>query len=156
MDKLIEICDELERKNSKCDIKKVRDKLEEYIGNDYDKILQLRAEIEKHKNYEEKNITHYSLFFSVFSVIMGASYNVYSIYKELTTGNSKIVIGILIVWISISLIAAVILIYIICNICEKIFNYKRDNWISYISVVLNDIEKKFQIKKSRYVRKKRI
>ena len=86
---------------------------------------------------------------------MGASYNVYSIYKELTTGNSKIVIGILIVWISISLIAAVILIYIICNICEKIFNYKRDNWISYISVVLNDIEKKFQIKKSRYVRKKR-
>ena len=92
MDKLIEICDELERKNSKCDIKKVRDKLEEYIGNDYDKILQLRAEIEKHKNYEEKNITHYSLFFSVFSVIMGASYNVYSIYKELTTGNSKIVL----------------------------------------------------------------
>ena len=118
MDKLIEMCDKLEKENEGYDIESVRKKLKNYIGNDYDKILQLRAEIEKHKNFKEKSLANYSLFFSVSSVIMGIFYNAYSIYNDLVTGSNKYIIGILIIWISISVVAAIILICIIVSLCR--------------------------------------
>lgn len=145
MDKLIDMCDELEKENEGYDIESVRKKLKNYIGNDYDKILQLRAEIEKHKNFKEKSLANYSLFFSVSSVIMGIFYNAYSIYNDLVTGSNKYIIGILIIWISISVVAAIILICIIVSLCNSKFEHKRDEWVAYISVVLDDIEKSFEL-----------
>lgn len=134
MDELTKICNELEKCNKRsCERNRivcVKNKLREYIGEDENKYLQLKAQI-KLKN-ENDRIGIYNLLpvpVSIFSLLLMLIYNI-SDKQNLTLYGLY----------GLSVLIIICIILIIEHFYSKKYEYKKI-WRCYIEVVLENWHK---------------
>lgn len=130
--KLSEIYEAIEN-NTKEDIVQVREVIEDYIDNDYDKFLDLKAQMMETEKANEEFQYGIGLVVSVAAFLVSI---LAAILAADTTGTAFG--GIMIVFI---IMYFVLLLYLVC----KSITYKRDirhrKLRTYITVVLEEIEK---------------
>lgn len=130
MDDIIKLCDEIEgcRKKHCCDSNGIicaKKFVQEYIGNDYNKLLKLKAEVLIHKDTEKD---HEPIFASLISILA-------LILSIMSVLDKRLVI---------SFGAFSIFVIGTLNAIESFFSrttYAHKRWIRHIEVVLDDIEK---------------
>lgn len=130
MDNIIKLCDKIEgcRKKHSCDSNGIicaKRFVQEYIGEDHNKLLQLKAEILYHKDTENDHEVIFASLISTLALII-AIMSVYDKMLVMSFGAFSIfVIGV------INAIMAF----------NTRHTYVHKKLIRYIEVVLNDIEK---------------
>lgn len=132
---LVKICDELEdcRENSSgyCnEIVCVKAKLNSYIGDDYNKLLLLKTQVNINSNWEESTISILSLIISAMTFITTIVYNV----------SNKDNIGIYVGY-CIPLLFCIFVIAVAWS-SNSHKNSARREWEKYIEIVLDEIERK--------------
>lgn len=131
MDELTKICKELENCSKRSDEKNrivcVKNKLREYIGEDENKYLQLKAQVNLKKESDRKGIySLLSLSVSIFSMILVIIYN--------TSDKQNLIAYRLYALIVLILISTVLIVD--CYFDKK--NKYKKIWSSYIEVVLEN------------------
>ena len=132
---LVKICDELEdcKENSSgyCnEIVCVKAKLNSYIGDDYNKLLLLKAQVNINSNWEESTISIFSLIISVMAFVTTIVYNVSNQYYIIAyVGNCALCL------------LCVFVIAVWCS-CNSHKNSARREWEKYIEIVLDEMERK--------------
>ena len=132
---LVKICDELEdcRENSSVycnEIVCVKAKLNSYIGDDYNKLLLLKAQVNINSNWEETTISIFSLIISVMVFVTTIIYNVSSEYNIITY------VG----YCALCLFCIFVIAAAWSSNSHK--NSARREWEKYIEIVLDEIERK--------------
>lgn len=129
MNDIVELCDKLEncRISRNCDANGVicaRKLVQDYIGEDHNKLLQLKADVMRHKDTENEHEIILSSLISVmalFVTIMGF------LDKEIVVAFGTFVV----------------IVIVTLNVVKEINSRKlnaRQKWVRYIEIVLNDIE----------------
>lgn len=136
MDDLIKICDELENcKNAKICYKNeiicTKSILKRYIGDDHNKLLKLKAELEIHENYEGTTISNLSLLVSSFSLLVAIISGIATLTNS--DGTELAVFGLVIC------IVLLIVLVIIRSFQKR--TSSRSRWKKYIAVVVTDMKK---------------
>ena len=146
MEKLIQMCDALIKQeksgeNENNEILKAREQVAEYVGNDKDRLLQLKAQAGRHLNYENETINHMSMLIAAISLIV-VIFDV--VYGDHMTGKGY----------------AIVLLFIFLAI-EIVFlgdlkrAGKRGKWKWYINIVIDEMEKNVTIKRLKEEKEKR-
>lgn len=150
-DEIIKICDELdkEKKHTRYNynpIQSAKNSLENYINDNYDNYLQLKAELDIHLKFNENTFTNLAFIFSFFSLISTLVMNIFNIWNILKCNNSVNEIGnnVIIVNLFFLILILVLTSSIYCNYNK---NTKREKWLSYIKYALESIEQNFKSKK---------
>lgn len=137
MDDLIKLCDDLENYRKRKagvddEIICVKSKLKCYIGEDYNKILKLKAEIKLHsKDTVFDGIEIMSFIISILALGL-------NIVGNVSDGVSKEYA----VFVTFALSIIAIFCILFSHLGRK--NGYRDKWIRYIEIVLEDIEKEYK------------
>lgn len=129
MNIIVKMCDELGTPDNGADsIKKVRNKLNEYICQDYDKLLYLNAELKMNENFPEDTNSAINRVMSICTLGLTVA-NIFG-------GKTAALVGIFVWLVMIALILPV------CRAYSK--NSKREIWKNYMRVVLDELEKNFE------------
>lgn len=140
MDLIIKICDELEREQKdNLDIVKVKEKILHHIQDD-SSLLQLKAELNVHKRYDEEMDIFYTKIIALVSFIISLLLGLHQVININTT-FVKIVD---ILFFIIAVLTIMIIVIILVTKWITIQYYKignRTKWLKILEVVLDDIEK---------------
>jgi len=134
MEKLIQMCDALIKQeksgeNENNEILKAREQVAEYVGNNKDRLLQLKAQAGRHLNYENETINHMSMLIAAISLIV--------VIFDVVCGDHMTGKG-----------YAIVLLFIFLAI-EIVFwgdlkrAGKRGKWKWYINIVIEEMEKEW-------------
>lgn len=129
MSDIVELCDKLEncRIRRNCDPNGIicaRKLIQDYIGQDHNKLLQLKAEVMLYKDTENEHVTLFSTLISIMTFIFSI--------LIVSNKNSALIFGFI----------AVITILIINGI-EEVYTKRKNahkKWIRYIEVIIADIK----------------
>lgn len=108
--------------------------LERYIGNDYDKMLKLEAELNNYEKPNQRVLSQISLFLSFLAVVTSIIYSVLS--ADRIVQILSYVYG-LFVLLSLAILLIILHIYGTKNKCVN-------RWKEYIWVVLKNMEKEYE------------
>lgn len=138
MDLIIKICDELEREQKdNLDIVKVKEKILHHIQDD-SSLLQLKAELNVHKRYDEEMDVFYTKIIALLSFIISL---LLGLHQVINTTFVKIVD---ILFSTIAVLTIITIVILLVTKCITIHYYKignRTKWLKILEVVLDDIEK---------------
>lgn len=138
MDLIIKICDELEREQKdNLDIVKVKEKILHHIQDD-SSLLQLKAELNVHKRYDEEMDIFYTKIIALLSFIISL---LLGLHQVINTTFVKIVD---ILFSTIAVLTIITIVILLVTKCITIHYYKignRTKWLKILEVVLDDIEK---------------
>lgn len=130
---LINLCDELEKSNYRRfgsnQIDFIRRKLKEYIGEDEDKLLGLKAQLRIQNTYIEKDLYQIlPTFINTFSMCLLIIYNIVHELKPYIYNYYAIII--------LLVLSAYLLLY---GYQSKKYKYRK-SWIKYIEIVIENWE----------------
>lgn len=132
MDDIIKICDELEEDklmDRELKVVRARKRIKKYIDKDYNKLLQLKAEVKMHSNFDDSVLKMLSFFMSAIALILTIINNFgnKALYIDFVFGYG----------------GPFIFILMIVTVYNK-KNSARSKWLIYIEIVLDDIEKEYK------------
>lgn len=142
MDDIIKICDDLEKnknKDKELEVVRAYKMVDDYINHDKNKLLQLKADLKRHENFNDNTI-------KIFSFLMSAIALILTIINGF--GDKILFIKTALVYLGILTFLALIVVFFSNR------NTARSKWLKYISVALDEIEKNFD-KKEIVTNKKR-
>lgn len=140
MDDIIKICDDLEKnKDKELEVVRAYKMVDDYINHDKNKLLQLKADLKRHENFNDDTIKMLSFLMSaialILTIINGFGDKILFIKTALVYFGIFTFLGLIVAFFS--------------N-----WNTARSKWLKYISVALDEIEKNFD-KKEIVTNKKR-
>ena len=142
MDDIIKICDDLEKnknKDKELEVVRAYKMVDDYINHDKNKLLQLKADLKRHENFNDDTIKMLSFLMSaialILTIINGFGDKILFIKTALVYFGIFTFLGLIVAFFSNRSTA-------------------RSKWLKYISVALDEIEKNFD-KKEIVTNKKR-
>lgn len=144
MDDLIKMCDKLEkcRKEKNCIANEIicsRKIVKDYVGNDKNKLLTLKAQLEIHKNSTSHDLNLLAVLIAAFSFFTTSNSNNVITVKfntdEITVNSNIDATTIFVIGIGI------IIIVMFCGCIYWSLKTNRNKWKQYIAVALEDLEK---------------
>ncbi len=150
-DEIIKICDELDKEKKHTlynfnPIQSAKNSLENYINDNYDNYLKLKAELDIHLKFNETSFTNLAFIFSFFSLVTTIAMNIFNIWITLKWDDSINKMGYNAIFLNLFFLI-IILITTSSIYCNYNKNAKREKWLSYIKYSLEDIEQEFKPKK---------
>ena len=142
MDDIIKICDDLEKnkdKDKELEVVRAYKMVDDYINHDKNKLLQLKADLKRHENFNDNTIKILSFLMSAIALIL-------TIINGF--GDKILFIKSALVYLGIFTFLVLIVVFFSNR------NTARSKWLKYISVALDEIEKNFD-KKEIVTNKKR-
>lgn len=142
MDDIIKICDDLEKnknKDKELEVVRAYKMVDDYINHDKNKLLQLKADLKRHENFNDDTIKMLSFLMSAIALIL-------TIINGF--GDKILFIKTALVYFGIFTFLGLIVAFFSNR------NPARSKWLKYISVALDEIEKNFD-KKEIVTNKKR-
>lgn len=142
MDDIIKICDDLEKnkdKDKELEVVRAYKMVDDYINHDKNKLLQLKADLKRHENFNDNTIKILSFLMSAIALIL-------TIINGF--GDKILFIKTALVYLGIFTFLVLIVVFFSNR------NTARSKWLKYISVALDEIEKNFD-KKEIVTNKKR-
>lgn len=142
MDDIIKICDDLEKnknKDKELEVVRAYKMVDDYINHDKNKLLQLKADLKRHENFNDDTIKMLSFLMSAIALIL-------TIINGF--GDKILFIKTALVYFGIFTFLGLIVAFFSNR------NTARSKWLKYISVALDEIEKNFD-KKEIVTNKKR-
>lgn len=140
MDDIIKICDDLEKnKDKELEVVRAYKMVDDYINHDKNKLLQLKADLKRHENFNDDTIKMLSFLMSAIALIL-------TIINGF--GDKILFIKTALVYFGIFTFLGLIVAFFSNR------NTVRSKWLKYISVALDEIEKNFD-KKEIVTNKKR-
>ncbi|MGN0169429.1 MAG: hypothetical protein ACI39H_01545 [Lachnospiraceae bacterium] len=133
MDDLTKLCDELERckREKSCyenEIACVKAKLNTFVDGDHNKLLRLKAQLKIHNAYKSNE---YGLISFIISVVTLALMIISEATDKISIEYALIGMGGLLL---------ILVVHLIDMWAENKFGYRK-NWMKYIEVVLEDMDK---------------
>ena len=132
MDDIIKICDDLEKnKDKELEVVRAYKMVDDYINHDKNKLLQLKADLKRHENFNDDTIKMLSFLMSAIALIL-------TIINGF--GDKILFIKTALVYFGIFTFLGLIVAFFFNR------NTARSKWLKYISVALDEIEKNFDKK----------